>query len=300
MDNKSDIIDVTYTECLDKDVGQVEEDIQDISNTDESAGDRKDFKGKVLKIVGVILGITVIFVLNLYKVSITLDTDTMWHIKTGEWVVKNRAFPTEDVFSWVDGLEWKAHEVGFDVILYLVYSQFGLVGVNLLGNILNLMAISIVTLYNYKRKRYNWGYLIFAICMYMCFSISSVSRPAEVTIILLLINIWVYTDRGKPLSFWLSYPITTFLCGWLHGGYIVSLLLQMIVLLIADIILLLHSKIDSTEEEQRHCKNIVRNKIIVMLIGTLTSLLNPLGYKIYTYSLNQPDVLYENISEWHA
>ena len=51
--------------------------------------------------------------------------DFWWHIKSGEWIVENKAFPREGIFSWMamdKHLKWYAHEWLAQVIYYGIYS----------------------------------------------------------------------------------------------------------------------------------------------------------------------------------
>ena len=54
--------------------------------------------------------------------------DFWWHIKSGEWIVENKAFPREGIFSWMamdKHLKWYAHEWLAQVIYYGIYSLGG-------------------------------------------------------------------------------------------------------------------------------------------------------------------------------
>ena len=57
------------------------------------------------------------------------DPDVFWHLKVGEWIVKNNAVIRTDVFSWsVYGEPWTAHQWLWDVLLYSVHKNFGFYG----------------------------------------------------------------------------------------------------------------------------------------------------------------------------
>jgi len=54
-----------------------------------------------------------------------VEGDTLWHIKTGEWIVNHRIIPTYDFYSWTaHGAEWTAHEWLWEVIAYYFYFAF--------------------------------------------------------------------------------------------------------------------------------------------------------------------------------
>jgi hypothetical protein len=54
------------------------------------------------------------------------DGDFWWHLRTGEFIVRNHSIPRTDPFSFSNfGKPWVAHEWLSDLIFYLVYSHFG-------------------------------------------------------------------------------------------------------------------------------------------------------------------------------
>src|SRR6185436_4763914 len=54
------------------------------------------------------------------------DGDFWWHLKTGEYIIKNHAIRRTDLYSFTNfGKPWVAHEWLSEVIFYLVYSRLG-------------------------------------------------------------------------------------------------------------------------------------------------------------------------------
>lgn len=49
-----------------------------------------------------------------------LSGDVYWHLKTGEWIVANRAFPFDDPFSFTATKVWILQEWGFQVVAFLI------------------------------------------------------------------------------------------------------------------------------------------------------------------------------------
>lgn len=61
------------------------------------------------------------------------DPDTWWHIKSGEWMVRNGRFPTTDPFSHsFAGQAWIAKEWLSQVMFFAAFSALGWTGVSLL------------------------------------------------------------------------------------------------------------------------------------------------------------------------
>lgn len=66
-------------------------------------------------------------VLSCYQADVV---DLPWHLKTGEWIVKNHAVPRTDFFSFTrQGMEWLDAQWLFQVIIYGFYSALGPAGV---------------------------------------------------------------------------------------------------------------------------------------------------------------------------
>src|ERR1017187_363067 len=82
--------------------------------------------GRALKILAaavVVLAVAFPFFLALEKIS---ESDTFWHLKTGEWIMAHGAVPHVDPFSaTVKGKVWLDWEWLFQVGIYVLYSWGG-------------------------------------------------------------------------------------------------------------------------------------------------------------------------------
>lgn len=59
-------------------------------------------------------------------VRVPLDTDTWWHIRSGEYIVETRQIPRTDPFSHTQfGEDWIDHSWGAQIVLYGAYELFG-------------------------------------------------------------------------------------------------------------------------------------------------------------------------------
>ena len=71
-----------------------------------------------------------VFVLVLFLTAILNDGDTLWQIRTGEWILDHRAIPSTDPFSFTaGGRSWFAHEWFAEVLMALAFRAGGLQGV---------------------------------------------------------------------------------------------------------------------------------------------------------------------------
>src|ERR1035437_4005191 len=76
-----------------------------------------------LSIITVALALAFPFLLALEKIA---ESDTFWHLKTGEWIVAHRAVPHVDPFSaTTEGKAWLDWEWLFQAAMYIVYAGGG-------------------------------------------------------------------------------------------------------------------------------------------------------------------------------
>ncbi|MFH1369164.1 MAG: hypothetical protein ABII64_08565 [Elusimicrobiota bacterium] len=73
---------------------------------------------------GVLLAM--VFALSIFRIT---DNDVWWHLKTGEYILKNLTIPSTDIFSYtIYGKPWLAFEWLAQTLLYCVYWASGLSG----------------------------------------------------------------------------------------------------------------------------------------------------------------------------
>ncbi|MFT8315602.1 MAG: hypothetical protein ABF633_15335 [Clostridium sp.] len=76
----------------------------------------------------------------IYGISFKIMNDGFWHIKVGEYIIKNRTIPYHDIFSWYGmskNLQWTSHEWLFGVLSYLIYSIHGFLSAAIFMGIMN-------------------------------------------------------------------------------------------------------------------------------------------------------------------
>jgi hypothetical protein len=61
-----------------------------------------------------------------------IDFDTWWHLKVGDWIIQNSTLPHTGILSrTAEQLPWVAYSWGYEVLLSLFYSWFGLLGIGI-------------------------------------------------------------------------------------------------------------------------------------------------------------------------
>lgn len=227
---------------------------------------------------------TVFFILEKTRFVQLIDLDILWHIKTGDWILKNGYVPNVDVFSWHKGLNWIPHEWLYDVFLSVIYGSFGLQGIEILATTLLFARVAFVTIYNVIIKKEDiQGYSIFVVCMLIIMGYTwAVGRPLELTAIIMLINLLIFVKKRKKITYYLTLGITGFLISNLHGGAIWTVFAPIIVLLLVDLAYLWKDRKQESKDEH---KEALFTKLKAIGIGIIAGLINPHGIQVYNYCI---------------
>jgi hypothetical protein len=207
------------------------------------------------------------------------DSDTGWHIRAGEWILKNGRVPVTDLFSFTKaGQPWFAWEWLSDVLMAVIHRHFGLAGI-VLVSLLLLGATSVCV---YRSTLEESGHRVIAIVLTgLAMSASTIhwlARPHLVTPLLAAVFYWVLnrTERKRrPVILWTLPPLTI---AWvnLHGGFFVG------------IVLLITYAIGAVAEElihgARHNTWVrARPYLWTAVACALASLINPYGYHLHVH-----------------
>lgn len=217
-----------------------------------------------------------------------VDGDVMWHYKTGEYIVMNKSIPSQDIFSWQQGLSWMCHEWLYDVGLYFAYSNGGAFAARVSLTFAIALPLLISFFYNRKKVKNPYLYLIFIAALMTFWNSSNCARPSEFSIAFMLIAaIFIIDDlRYKNIAFF----ICCLLCANIHGGSIAQLLIIPFLCLFSDIIVYIKKK-----------EPVDFSLLLTFGIGFLGTLINPYGIKIYKYTTNiffGADFINSHILEW--
>lgn len=156
------------------------------------------------------------------------DSDTGWHIRTGQWILSNRRIPTADLFSYTTaGKPWIAWEWLADVVMALAHHIGGLAGVVWLA----MLVLSVTAVCVYKTAVAESGHRLIALMLtWLAISASTIhwlARPHLATPLMAAIfyrNLdRVETNRDRT-SLW-TLPLLTILWTNLHGGFFVGIAL---------------------------------------------------------------------------
>lgn len=230
--------------------------------------------------------------------------DFYWHVKTGEWMIKNQAVPKVGIFSWYaesKNLPWVAHEWLFAVIIHLLEANFGSIGV-FLYSFLTGTILMLLLLINLRKEIHKNPFLIF---LWFFMAVSAINliisaRPHMLMFILTaLLTMLLYKFKENPNTKLIYFlPVISLLWANIHGGssnmvYILPII--MIVTSIKDF------KLFGLE-----MKSLPQKKLILLGLLTLISAgliaVNPNGLDmlIYPYANMGDGFMLNLITEWRS
>ena len=222
------------------------------------------------------------FVLEKTRYLFVVDSDVLWHIKTGDFILSHGYVPKVDVFSWHEGLNWIPHEWLYDVFLSIVYGSLGLKGIMLVSAIILACRIGFVTIYNVVFKKESiWGFSIFTACLLILIGYTwAVGRPLELTMLIILTNLVIFIKKRKKIVYYITLGISGMIMANVHGGAIWIIFAPIAISLIVD--LAYWWKTRNTDDAKEH-KELAITKLIAIVIGLIASLINPRGIEVYNY-----------------
>lgn len=248
-----------------------------------------------------VLGIS--FLLICFSLFMTMlfhkESDYLWHVKAGEYMVKNKEILTKDVFSWfMNGKYWMSHEWGFDVLIYLLKSVFGKIHLFVYPFLCTTALLLILFFSNKKKYLKNIIFSLFWIVGFLIFCVYMQARPHLLSFSFVALAICFLYDlfnneNSKKIYF---LPVVTLFWTNCHGGssnlsYLLCLVFVIIGLFKFDFTKLTASRISKKQ---------VLKYLSVALMCALVICINPHGVKmlIYPYINIADSVMVNFISEW--
>ncbi|MDG5467566.1 hypothetical protein P9J64_04440 [Deltaproteobacteria bacterium IMCC39524] len=221
------------------------------------------------------------------------DGDTFWHIKAGSIMLENQSLINSDTLSHTAfGTPWTAHEWLAEIIMASIHNVAGLEG--LLCFFLLISSMAFWLLFKATEKWANQWVTLSCVALAFTFSQGHLSaRPHLFTWLFMMITLSMLTTGGKKL-YWL--PVVTIVWANLHGGFILSLVLQII--FIVGIVIESHWGIKTPYPETLRQLKI---PISVLLLSVLAVGLNPFGYELLLFPFQvSKGVFSVMINEWKA
>lgn len=227
---------------------------------------------RTLKIIVALLIFAGFLLINFKMV----DPDLGWHLKIGEWIIKNSAVPHFDQFSFtMNGFRWVDHEWLSDAMLWLGYANH----VWWLVVLFFTLAASFPFWWWLKRANSLLPIALIFLGAALASSIIGV-RPQILSFLLFFIVYELLLCRfradNKEKAGWRylwSLPLLFFIWANLHGGFIAGLLIFAIFILVNLVIFYWRG--------QDGNKFVWRGDIFLFFLSIVAILANPYGLELY-------------------
>jgi hypothetical protein len=245
--------------------------------------------------------VTVITFLAIFGMAarISMDTDTWWHLRAGQWIWEHQAVPRVDPFSYTrQGASWHYPSWIIEVPMYWIYRFFGPGG-------LNLWTAAMVTLaFAFTWRTLSGGPFLRAFVMVLAVAASGVywaARPYLLTFLLAAIYIWIledYRSKGYPSGYkrilWL--PILMAVWANSHGGFAVGFILLGVYFLGAFKIVFKGSRVNLD-----YSKTSLISLLKIIFLSILAVSINPYGpVMLLCVQDRRNHALQDYIQEWQS
>ncbi len=234
------------------------------------------------------------------------DSDTGWHIRSGEHILATLSFPHQDFFSYTCyGKPWFAWEWLSDVIMALIHGVAGLNGIMVWATLTFAFVFTLLFHWLLRRGANILLATFFSLLAATSSTIHWHARPHLFTMVFLfgwimaLETVQEKAERGDPIPsrYWIFFMATMLIWTNLHGGFVTGLIMLGIYSLGNYLSFIVSSK----PEVREMCKKISWIFLRLLLICFLLTAANPYGFKIHQHILNSylhSSYLVDNIAEF--
>lgn len=230
------------------------------------------------------------------------DNDYFWHVVVGHFIDNNKVIPKTELFSWVSGKPWIAHEWLNEFIMHKL-GNFGCIAIMLI--IFLILYILMAKLLKLEFKKLFDFRLIYFLLMTVFFKVTG-PRPYIISLVFMAYLVYVlfsYLDDKKWAQklIW-TLPILQILWVNFHGGSSSLIYIFIIGVLMCDAVL----KIFKFKEERftsfKLDKKQVKTLLIILGLVIGCSVINPFGIKMLAYPFTNmlDDSMTSYILEWES
>lgn len=184
---------------------------------------------------GTVLFLSFILFLSLYKTMRTeKDPDFFWYLGDGGYVLKHKKVPEKNIYTFLPSEKWVAHSVGFDVILYFIYKNFGDKGVIVLKLfLLSILFLSVILRLYHKTERILIFLILYVTSYLLIYWGASTVRPHILTYIFSFLILFI-VEKRKYFLITFILPVWSFFHAGLTAGIGISFIFALSVFLKKD------------------------------------------------------------------
>jgi hypothetical protein len=232
---------------------------------------------------------------------ISVDSDTWWHLRAGQWIVEHRAVLQTDLFSYTRwGEPWQYPGWLVEAPMYLVYRAFGPGGLNMWTAL--MVAVSFACLW----QALSGGLFLRAFALIFGATASAVywaARPYLVTFLFSAVFLWILEDlRWRPgqksAKRLFALPVLMLLWTNSHGGFAVGFLIWGVYF--ADLVV--RSGLSYLSHQEPPDLKALSRMLLVGVLMIVAVCLNPAGPGLLAYPFKTVNmgVLKDFIQEWQS
>lgn len=231
---------------------------------------------------------------------VSIDSDTWWHLRSGQWIVENQQLIREDIFSYTSaGNSWQYPGQWVQVLMFKLYNWFGPGGLNL------WVSITVVTIFAFIWRTTQGNSLFRAIVLIFAAISSAIywaARPYLISYLLFAIYFYLLEKNSRigKRNLWL---IPILMIAWVnsHGGFLAGFILWVPYFAQSFLEWIKAKRLNQAEEIPIY-KGRLTNDLKVGLGMLLATLLNPQGLSLWTLPFTtvsrQAEQLF--IAEWQS
>jgi len=228
-----------------------------------------------MKKIVVFLFFVLIFLISFFPIK---DTDFGWHYRCGKEFLTSDSLCIKNNFSYFLP-NYHSYYSGhlYDIIIAFIYDHWGFLGISFIGSIIfTLTALIFIKLINNIKL----NFLTYFISFVLSYSVLSLGfRPQIITYLFLLILLWILESKNRKLFFLI--PILFLFWVNLHIGFFIGLFILIFFIFY----------------ENKYFN--LTQKLLIIFISFLTTLINPFGINVYREIFNHlTSPLGQMIAEW--
>lgn len=251
-----------------------------------------------MKLSHVLVAVTFLGILAM-ATHVSIDSDTWWHLRAGQYMVENGQLISEDVFSYTSyGKAWQYPGLWVQVFMYGLFAWFGPGGLNLWVS----LTITLIFVIVWKTTR---GNVLLRSFVVLLAAISSAiywsARPYLLTYLLFALSFYIlekfYYDQKK---LWLL-PVLMVIWVNSHGGFLAGFLL-MLPYIVDLFYQWLSAKRNGDQAAQDARASMLKHLLIAFGLTLAASFISPQGAKLWLLPFStvsrQAEQLF--IAEWQS
>ena len=224
--------------------------------------------------------VVVLFLISIFLISFlpVKDTDFGWHYRCGKEFLNSGSLCIKNNFSYFLP-NYKFYYTGhlYDILIAFIYNRWGFLGISVIGSLIFVLTTIFFTKLINNIKL---AFLFYFISFFLSYPILSLGlRPQIISFLFLLILLWLLTSKNKKIFYFI--PILLLFWVNLHIGFFIGLFVLGFFIF------------------QKNISINLTQKILIVIISFLATLINPFGIKVYKEifnHLNSP--LGSMIAEW--